>query len=530
MAECHKIKALFLEDNPDDVELELYELQKGGFEITYEIARNREEFLEKLPNTEADIIIADYSLPDITGIEALHLCKEGKIDVPFILITGVGNEQIAVDSLREGATDYILKKNISHLAVRVARAFDINADHNAIKKAKLEKEGLQKQLFQAQKMESIGLFAGGIAHDFNNLLTGIIGYAGLTLDTLPSDSPAAKHLAKIIEISENASSLVKQLLLFSKNTPLELKTLDLNTLLKENVDFIRRVVEKTVDIHLNLQENLPAIQSDESQLSQVLMNLAVNARDAMQGRGDLEFKTERLSRSDIMERKLSLGMYEAEYICLSVSDTGCGIKEKDKEKIFDPFFTTKEAGKGTGLGLAIIYSIINKHHGWIDVDSRVGEGTTFKVYLPVFSGKKPTTEIPLGRKDSLSAPSRPVPADKTILVVEDEEIIQSFTITMLEGIGYHVLTAKDGEEALAIYKSNGAKIDLVLSDMIMPKKSGLELFTDLKVINPAIKFILVTGHCLENVEGGILRKMEAILLKPFATQKLVELINKALIE
>ncbi len=292
--EKRKIKILFLEDNPADIEMELYELRKGGFDVCHHIARNRKDFLDHLQRIDCDIIIADYSLPDITGIEAIHLCQQTNIDIPVILITGEGNVQVAVDSLRTGAIDYILKKNITGLAARVSRALDIWTDLKAVKTMEAEKQRLQKQLLQAQKMESIGLLAGGIAHDFNNLLTGIIGYAGLSINILPEDSPATKNLHKILSLSKNAANLIKQLLVFSRKIPLEFKAWDINSLITTNVEFIRRIVEETIEIQLRLPEGLPPLQIDETQFAQVLINLAVNSRDAMTGTGLIEIKTEKI--------------------------------------------------------------------------------------------------------------------------------------------------------------------------------------------------------------------------------------------
>jgi signal transduction histidine kinase len=521
-----KINVLFVEDNPDDVELELYELRKGGFDVSQQVARNRDEFLTVLENLDVDVVIADYSLPDLTGIEAIHILKERNIAVPVILITGMGNEQIAVDSLREGALDYILKKNIAGFAARVDRALDIWADRRTIVTIEAEKQKLQQQLFQSQKMESVGRLAGGIAHDFNNLLTGIMGYASLSLKAIPEGTQVSKNIQTIIEIAKRASHLVKQLLLFSRKIPLEFKIVDVNKLIRENVVFISRMVEETVEIKLDLQDDLPKVRSDVGQFTQMLMNFAVNARDAMEGSGTIEFKTEAVSVSDELIRKKSSPDVK-EYVVITVTDTGCGIDEENLSKIFDPFYSTKEVGKGTGLGLSIVYSIVTGHGGWIDVKSTKGRGTSFKVYIPVI-----TEEALAGVSPEAAVTGeglrRLLSGKETILIVEDEEILRSFSSQMLTDLGYNVLLALDGEEALVIFQENMEMIDLVVSDMIMPKKSGIELFNDLKKIKPDVKFILVTGYCLEEAEGRILRNMEAILMKPYTIEKIAALIRRTL--
>jgi signal transduction histidine kinase len=525
-----KIEVLFIEDNPDDVELELYELRKGGFDVTHHVARNREQFLASLENLNADIIIADYSLPNLTGIEAIHLLQEKNIKIPVILITGMGNEQVAVDSLREGAIDYILKKNIAGFAARVSRALDIWADRQAIETVEAEKKKLQQQLFQSQKMESVGRLAGGIAHDFNNLLTGIMGYASLSLKSLPEGTPVSKNIQTIIDVSKRASHLVKQLLLFSRKIPLDFKLLDINRMVEENVGFIRRMVEETVDIELDLAQDLPMLKSDQGQLTQVLMNFAINARDAMQGKGVITIKTEKVtSDSKLVANNPAPGVKE--YIIISVSDTGCGIDKEDQPKIFDPFFTTKEVGKGTGLGLAIVYSIIIGHGGWVDVQSVKGEGSTFRVFLPVVldggAAEGESVEADAQQQDSYR---QMISGKETILIVEDEEVLRSFSFEMLKDLGYEVLTASNGEEALTVFAENHEVINLVVSDMIMPKKSGVELFSELKEMKPEVKFILVTGYCLEEAEGHVLRNMSAIMMKPYTTEKIAALIRKVLDE
>jgi len=369
------LKVFLLEDNPDDVELELHELRKGGFDVSFEVARNRKEFFEKLSDLDADVILADYVLPDMTGIEAIHICQEKKIDAPIIFITGMGNEQIAVDSLREGAIDYILKKHIVGLSARVSRAIEIWAERKAKEKAETERQKFQQLLFQAQKMESVGRLASGIAHDFNNLLTGILGFSELILEDISKDSPFYERLQTISTLCQRGAALVKQLLIFGRKIPSEFKKIDINTLIEETMGLLYHAVKDGIEIRLNLQDDIPDILADMGQLTQVLINLTLNATDAMDGKGVLEFKTEKYSvarHADKTDR----------YVCISVSDTGCGIPDNNIQNIFDPFFTTKEVGKGTDLGLTIAYSIVNAHGGWIIVDSKLGRGTTFKIYLP----------------------------------------------------------------------------------------------------------------------------------------------------
>ncbi len=507
------------------MELELYELRKGGFDPSHEVARDRDEFLANLDRLDADIIIADYSLPDITGIEAIQICKERKIEVPVILITGMGNEQLAVDSLREGAIDFILKKNVAVLPTRLSRAVEIWADRQSIKQAEKERLLLQQQLFQAQKMESVGRLAGGIAHDFNNLLTVILGYAAVSLRSLSPDSPVHGNLKTIIEVSQKAADLVRQLLLFSRKIPTEIKNINLNTLITETEKLIKHMMEETVKIKLVLQENLPLVQVDAAQLKQVLINLAVNARDAINGNGMIEFRTERKYLGGTLFRQGANEGIE-EYVSISVTDTGCGISEENMPRIFEPFFTTKDVGKGTGLGLAIVYSIVNNHGGWVDVKSSPGKGTIFTIHLPLIKEQGPTAAQ--DEPFSLDMPARLPTGTETILFVEDEDYVRDFLARMIREFGYNLLTSRNGAEALEVYRKATRRIDLVVSDMVMPEKSGLELFEELKGIDPAIKFILITGYCMDTTIDPTFKKVDAFLMKPFPSEKLIKLIRTVL--
>lgn len=381
MNENKQLKVFFLEDNPDDVDIELYELKRAGFEVEYDVARNRKEFLEKLPDLNADIMLADYALPDITGIEAIGIFRKMDVDVPVILITGEGNELIAVDSLRLGAIDYIIKRNISGLPARVSRALEIWADRKAKQRAEAEERRLQQILFEAQKMEAIGRLACGIAHDFNNILSGIMGFSEMCLDDVPPGSDAYNRLQTIITLSQGAAELVKQLLIFSKKMSMEFEVTDPNAYIMKTMQFLTQMVEETVEIKLELQEDIPKIKCDTGMFKQVLMNLILNARDAMNGKGVIKIKTEKCLVTEPLPE--TSGTCCKECVCLSVSDTGVGIDKDDIQKIFEPFFTTKGVGKGTGLGLAIVYSVVNAHGGRIEVFSEKGVGTTFTIYLPL---------------------------------------------------------------------------------------------------------------------------------------------------
>jgi len=373
-----------------------------------------------------------------------------------------------------------------------------------------------RQLLQAQKMESIGVLASGIAHDFNNLLSAILGYAALILRQVPEDS-SVYNFAKIIETSAlRASDLTKQLLFFGRQGGQIQRVRDINEIIREVVLILDRALDKGVEIKLDLASNLPPVRVNASQIEQVLMNLCVNARDAMEGKGTLYISTRLATKDDL--KRLPRMKRRRDYICVSVKDTGPGIPEEIRDKIFDPFFTTKGEGRGTGLGLAIAYGIIKEHRGVIEVISKLGEGTCFNIYLPVAKVKntkhfKKQEKIPIASK-----------GNEAILLVDDEEIIRTLVKTVLEDNGYKLFTASDGMEALEFLTHKKEGIDLVLLDYNMPKMSGLEVARYIKEINPNIKIIICSGYHITDKQGII----DGILLKPFKIEELLKMVRTTL--
>ncbi len=527
MEDRKKLRIFFLEDNPDDVELELYELEKAGYHIEHAWARNRREFLDRVKLFSPDIVLADYSLPDITGTEAIELCVKQQVDAPVILITGEGNEQMAVDSLRLGAVDYIIKRNISGLPARISRALEIWSDRKAKKQAEARGKELQALLFETQKMEAIGKLAGGIAHDFNNILLGVIGYADLCLADLPANPEVRSKLETIISFSLRGADLVKQLLIFSKKVPMKFEVTGLNTFIADTVRFLKRIVEETIEIKLDLMPGSSNISCDASQFTQLLMNLVLNARDAMQGKGVITIKTSQCALSSVPVQVFADGHPAKSYVCLSVVDNGIGIDAADLERIFDPFFTTKDVGKGTGLGLSIVYSVVTAHRGAIKVSSEKGKGTTFNIYLPMLESSSLETaayQLRVG-EDAAEAEEG---SRETILIAEDEDALRELAAIILGRQGYTVLLARDGEEASQIIGSGRHKIDLILSDMMMPHKSGIDLFRSVRSTHPSVKFVLVTGYSLDQEDDTLLKNMSAVMTKPYTEKTLRTVIREVL--
>jgi nitrogen-specific signal transduction histidine kinase len=383
--------------------------------------------------------------------------------------------------------------------------FDVT-DRHQFEKTKAK---LQDQLQQAQKMKSLGTLAGGIAHDFNNLLMGIQGRTSLMLMRSDSSHSHFEHLKGIEDCVQSAADLTKQLLGYARGGKYEIKTTDLNEFInKQNRMFGR--TRKEINIHERYEKNLWTVEVDQGQIEQVLLNLYVNSWQAMPGGGDLYIQTE-----NIVIDKFFIRPYHVEpgrYVKISVTDTGAGMDEATKQRIFDPFFTTKEMGRGTGLGLASAYGIIKNHGGFVDVLSEKGEGTTFNIYFPA-SGQEAVKEKEIGEKL--------IRGTETVLLVDDEDIIIDVGKDILKTLGYKVLLARGGEEALIVYKKNQDEIDMVILDMIMPDMGGGETYDKLKEINPDIKVLLSSGYSIDGQAKDILeRGCDGFIQKPYNAGKL----------
>jgi two-component system, cell cycle sensor histidine kinase and response regulator CckA len=380
-----------------------------------------------------------------------------------------------------------------------------------------ERKLLEKQLLQALKMESIGTLAGGVAHDFNNLLMGILGNASLMqINTDPAD-PNYNRLKSIEKQVENGSKLTSQLLGYARKGKYELKPINLNQLVKDTSELFGRT-RKDISIYLELLPDLFAVEADKGQIEQVLWNLYVNAADAMPGGGDFILKTFNTDHKN-MKGRLYVPR-PGKYVMLTVTDTGIGMDKEIRQRIFDPFFTTKEMGRGTGLGLASAYGIVKGHDGYIDVESRKGEGTTFSIYFPA-SEKKIAKAVKITEKL--------LKGTETVLLVDDEEIILDIGRDLLKAMGCKTLTARGGHEAIELYQKNQDDIDIVILDMIMPNMSGGEVYDRMKEINPDIKVLLSSGYSINDQATDILsRGCNGFIQKPFTINELSAAIRQIL--
>ena len=386
-------------------------------------------------------------------------------------------------------------------------------------RAREKQERLESQLQHAKKMESIGTLAGGIAHNFNNLLMGIQGNASIMFLDIDSSHPRHKNLKNIEKLVDNGAKLSAQLIGYAREGKYEVKPTSLNQLVKDTSDTFG-MTKKEITVHQELSERLHGIEADQGQIEQILLNLYVNAVDAMPGGGNLFLKT-----MNVTDKDMSGKLYKAKpgnYVLLTVRDTGIGMDKETRERIFEPFFTTKGLASGTGLGMASAYGIVKGHGGYIDVDSEKGKGTTFSIYLPA-------TEKMIQEKKVSS--DELVKGKGTVLLVDDEKMFLEVGEELLTHLEYEVLLAENGREALELYKKNQDEIDLVLLDMVMPVMGGGEAFDRMKEINTNVKVLLSSGYSLEGEAKEILKRgCDAFIQKPFKmeqlSQKLREILDK----
>jgi len=631
-----ELRILILEDDPADAELEEHELRKAGIAFISKRVETKETFQKEIKDFDPDIILSDYNLLSFDGLMALTIAKEKCPHVPFVLVTGVMGEEFAIEILKKGATDYVLKSNLKRLVPVVNRALQeakdkaerklaekalrdseerygtmFNSSPNAVfvhkggvihyinetalkifgytgdevigktvfefiaddskdlvaknmqrrlageyvesyevklitksketryflinssvipyekEKAFLvmlsditERKKLEAQLIQAQKMEAVGQLAGGIAHDFNNILQALIGYGHVLKMKMKEDDPLKSYADHILLLSGRAANLTQSLLAFSRKQLIDPRPVDLNEIIRKVDKLLSRIIGEDIQFRMALSGKDLIVMADPMQIEQALMNLATNARDAMPEGGYLTIETEIVAIDHEFIKKHGYGM-GGDYALIAVTDTGAGMDTETTEKIFQPFFTTKEVGKGTGLGLSMVYGIIKQNNGYINVYSEPGQGTTFKIYLPLIRAKaeevKPEVIQPVER------------GTETVLLAEDAPDVRLFTKMYLEELGYKVIEAADGEDAINKFTLDKDKIQLVLLDVIMPKKNGEEVYYEIKKIRPDIKALFMSGYTADVMhKQGIIEKGFKFIMKPFSPIKLSEKIREVL--
>ena len=631
------LRVLILEDNPRDAKLTVSVLEGGGFRVQCEVTDLLEVFRESLEKAEYDVILADFNLRNWTAIDALEILKRSGKDIPLIVVTGTLGDETAVECIKQGAADFVLKDRPARLPMAVRRTleekrlreeskraeealreseerFRLIAENVADLIAVLDLEGrrlynspsykeligepdamrgtlsfdeihpddrekikqvfqetvrtgrgqraefrfllpngsvrfiesqgstirdeagkpirvlvvsrdvserktLEGQLQQAAKMEAIGRLAGGVAHDFNNLLTIINGYAELLLDKFAADKQVGGQLKQIQDAGERAASLTRQLLAFSRRQVLAPQVLDLNAVVSNVEKMLRRLIGEDVKLRTVLDPALGRVKADSGLIEQVIINLAVNARDAMPSGGNLTIETSNVELDESYARN-HVTVKPGPYVMLAVGDTGVGMTLETKTHIFEPFFTTKE--KGTGLGLATVYGIVKQSGGSIWLYSELGQGTVFKVYLPTVS-ESPAAKGPAKTETDSASGS------ETILVVEDEEGVRSLIRLALESAGYKVLETEGTENALATCASYDGPIHLLLTDVVMPKMSGPLVAEKVTSLRPGIKILYMSGYTDDAVvHHGVLSHDMPFIQKPFSPVALRKKIREVL--
>lgn len=628
------LRILLIEDNPADAELITYELRRAEVEHESHCVATKKEFLAELRKSPPDAIISDFSMPQFNALDALHALKAHRVEVPFILVTGSQSEEVAVECIKEGADDYILKSSLKRLptallstvqrkraerereeaevrnreqAALLSKARDaimvmdtngavtfwnagaeriygwsadevvrgMNAasfwkvdeqkhqdalrqtiqreewhgeltqatkdgrtifvesrwslirDHENKPKSILiintdisEKKKLEAQFFRAQRMESIGTLAGGIAHDLNNVLTPILVSLKL-LREMKGETPP--EILDTLEASAHrGASIVQQVLSFARGVEGEKAVLQVKHPLNEVLKIAKDVFPRTVEIRSQFDSDLWPVNGDATQLHQVFMNLVVNARDAMPNGGRLQIEA-RNTEIDENYAQMQPDAKPGPYVMVAVSDTGTGIAPGVLPKIFEPFFTTKEIGKGTGLGLSTAAGIVRSHGGFLAVYSEMGQGTSFKVYLPAAENrteKAPandaTAELPQGKGE-------------LVMVVDDEVAIREIIKVTLANNGYRVLTATDGTEAVAVFATQKRKVKVVMVDLMMPFMDGIATIRALQKMEPVTKFIAISG-LMDQARIGQLNEIGGVsfLAKPFTTEQVLEMLSRVL--
>ena len=633
------VRILFAEDSPEDVELLLDVLRKGGFEPERLVADSAEGMRQALAGSRWDLVIADPSMPRFDALSALTVLEESGQDVPVIVISDHFGEDLAVACMRAGAHDYVTKDDLARLVPAVERelreagrrrerreallalraaeeryrllvenAADVVAvtdrggrvtfaspsvgrvlgfspeeivgrtflefvhpeDETLVSTALDEvlsrgstplitglrvrhREGgwrilegsaarltepdgttsvvtsgrditervqLEAQLNQSQKMEAVGRLAGGVAHDFNNLLTVILGYSNLLLEQLADNRLLYQEVEEVKRAADRAASLTQKLLAFSRKQVLSLRPVDLDAVVEGMADMLRRLIGEDIELEMRLEPGLGRTKVDPGQIEQVIMNLAVNARDAMPEGGTLSLSTANLELDPVEARMRAV--QPGPYVMLDVTDTGVGMDEVTQARLFEPFFTTKEPGKGTGLGLSTVYGIVKQSGGSIYVYSEPGHGTSFKVYLPRGDGSGESASGPAAG----SGASR---GDEMIVLVEDEPMVRSLVSEVLRGNGYQVLEFSNGREALARLKHHAGRIHGLVTDVVMPGMSGIELVRQLAPSRPDLRVLFLSGYTDELVtRQGMLQPGRGFLQKPFTPDTLLRKVREIL--
>ena len=515
---------LLVEDDDSHADLMKTSLEDAEEEYRQEHAVTLKEARAAIESLMPDLVLTDYRLPDGDGSEMVAAVNGF---CPVILLTSQGNEQVAVDAMKAGMLDYVIKtpavfSGIVRIVQRGLREWALLQEQ---KRAEEERQRLERHLLHLQKQESLGTMSGGIAHDFNNLLQAVLGNLELSLMKLPPDSPVCNLLNRAINAAERAAKLSGMMLAYSGKGVYSITEQNLTGLIEKNTSMLAAAISKCITFDLKLDPTMPPIMADGDQIRQVLMNLIINASEAIGNSngsiilstGTQEFDQKTLNSSRL-EEKLAAGRYA----WMEVSDSGCGMDEVEKDKLFDPFFTTKFTGRG--LGMSAAQGIIRAHKGAILVESSPGAGTTIRVLFPIAAGSQIVQASAAAVADHVSAGDRPA---SIVLIVDDEEMIREVCTAMLGALDFETVTANDGVEAIRIFRERGELINLVLLDYCMPGMDGIAVFTELRKIRPDIPVLLASGYSEEEVTERFKGLgLNGFIQKPFNLKRLEDEVKR----
>ena len=489
------------------------ELRRGGFNPTFERVTSMTK-LESALEATWDIAISAFGEGSLGALEALHMIQERQIDLPLIVVSGsIPNEEV-LSVLKAGAADHLTRPHLMRLNAAVERE---------LRAARMrgERTRLEEQFRQAQKMEAVGRLAGGVAHDFNNLLTVITGYSDLLLAN-PDLKPGQRSaLEEIRRSAERGGALTHQLLAFSRRQPLQPRMVRLNELVLQLEKMLRRLIGEDITLITVPAASQDTVEADPGRLDQVVMNLVVNARDAMPEGGKLTIETGTVTLNESFSAR-RLGVKPGRYVTLCITDTGVGMSAETQSHLFEPFYTTKGPGHGTGLGLATAYGIIRQSGGAISITSEIGHGTTACIYLPL-------AVKPLPVHEEVQKEQGPLTGAETILLVEDETRVRRLIADVLISRGYQVLEATRGDEALRLCEERKDPIDMAVIDVVMPEMSGPDLVRQITPLHPESLVLYISGYTDEAIiRHGILESGAAFLQKPFLPDALVRKVREVL--
>jgi signal transduction histidine kinase len=513
------LRVLIVEDSEEDADLMVLELKRGGYDPTYRRVENAEAMLTAIEEHEWDLILSDFSMPRFSVSDALALIHEKDIDLPFVIVSATIGEEAAVAAMKAGAHDYILKHRLSRLVPAVERELRESA-------VRRERRLLEEQLRHAQKLESIGLLAGGVAHDFNNLLTGILGNASLLMDILQLDGATRGIVDEIIRASERAADLTRQLLAYAGKGKFVVGPVNVSELVRDITELMRSSVPRTVVLDLELEDGLPPIEGDASQIQQLVMNLILNAVEATGERPGVVKVVTAMREISAGER---VGHFRPDppqagrYVMLQVSDNGCGMSGAVKAQIFDPFFTTKFTGRG--LGLAAALGIVRGHKGAIEVRSAEGAGSTFTVVIPPFTDAVAET----GARDA-AAREETDACHGAVLIIDDEDLVRKAARAALEHFGYKVFEAADGRDGADLFTRLHDRISAVLLDLTMPQMDGHQVWKYIRRLRADMPIIISSGFEQSDAMKGFADEPGLqFLQKPYTAEALVRVMRTALV-